>query len=776
MTERFDWRSELVLPPDVELVEVSALSPAIRAELAESGEEYLIHRPGARESAKAIDADGARLIEAFRRPRRVVDVIISTARATGADPVPLLEECFPFLRTMVHAGWLAVVGSPAAAPLTPSFGAGDKLGRWTIEACVRLIDDAEVLRARVGDQVAAIKRMRAEAVTPFSRSLVRREVEILRRLDGTVTPTLLDAEVDANPPWFALTWHDGVRPDRLTSAQDEVAVCLAIVDAYVAIHRQGVLHGDVHPGNILVDEAGAVRVLDFALGRVPGEATLEEVHRGAAPGYWEPEFAAAMVRGESPPPLTAAGEQYAVATLVDRLLCGEEAFRLRASASHQWHTILEGDRRCFAERGRGAWPAVERVLRRATAREPNQRFPDLATFASELRMAAVQPPAVVKPGPDPVKEFLDVAMPGGVLFKTGVTVPPRCSVNFGAAGLAFSLYRIARARDDGEVYAVAGIWQRRAEASLESPEAFHDTSEFRREDLGSLSPYHAECGVWLTHGLLARSAGDLAGLDWAIHRYLASVKGKPGGELDLTLGRSAALLGAALLYGIRPAPALRRYGDAAVAGIWEQLAGEPPVREGRAIGYLGIAHGWAGLVYASLAWARATASSPPVAALERLGQLAELNATDGTVLRTPVAVPGHSLTRGMVNSMDGWCHGQAGQVFLRLLAARIQHDHSQVELATRHGEAAFLGEEEFGNLCCGLAGRAYAMSALFRATGERRWLVRARELASRAVQGSVCDRWPNSLYKGRVGLAVLTAEIDRPEFMALPVFEDEGWL
>jgi serine/threonine-protein kinase len=162
--------------------------------------------------------------------------------------------------------------------------------------------------------------------------------------------------------------------------------------------------------------------------------------------------------------------------------------------------------------------------------------------------------------------------------------------------------------------------------------------------------------------------------------------------------------------------------------------------------------------------------------LVRLAELDELADGDTRELRVPVAAPGHGLARGTVASMDGWCHGQAGHVFLRILASCVTGSTRELDTAARLGEAAFSGSEEFGNLCCGLAGRAYAMLALHRATDERQWLERARTLAVRAAAGSALDRWPNSLYKGRVGLAVLAAELERPELAAMPIFEDEGWL
>src|SRR6185312_10981540 len=82
----------------------------------------------------------------------------------------------------------------------------------------------------------------------------------------------------------------------------------------------------------------------------------------------------------------------------------------------------------------------------------------------------------------------------------------------------------------------------------------------------------------------------------------------PCTNLDLTLGRSAVLLVAALLYAVSdPAwPATQRlgsYGDELCDDIWRAA-------ERTTIPYYGIAHGWAGLCYATLMWSRARGAEP----------------------------------------------------------------------------------------------------------------------------------------------------------------------
>ncbi|HWN40970.1 MAG TPA: lanthionine synthetase LanC family protein, partial [Thermoanaerobaculia bacterium] len=80
------------------------------------------------------------------------------------------------------------------------------------------------------------------------------------------------------------------------------------------------------------------------------------------------------------------------------------------------------------------------------------------------------------------------------------------------------------------------------------------------------------------------------------------------------------------------------------------------------------------------------------------------------------------------------------------------------------------------NLCCGLAGRAYALLDFWRHTREQIWLERARDLAeAAAVEVVRSSEAADSLYKGEPGVAALIADLAKPEMAAQPFFGDEGW-
>jgi hypothetical protein len=184
-----------------------------------------------------------------------------------------------------------------------------------------------------------------------------------------------------------------------------------------------------------------------------------------------------------------------------------------------------------------------------------------------------------------------------------------------------------------------------------------------------------------------------------------------------------------------------------------------------------MAHGWAGFLYSSLRWCRAAGRPLPVRLPDRLAELADLALPWGRGARWRWYGDGR---RG--GFMSGWCNGSAGFVFLWALAHRTLNDPRYAALAEGAAWNAWEDPGREASLCCGLAGRAYALLHHWRHGGGPDWLERARDLAERAA-GSVSRQGESahSLYKGELGVAVLAADLARPEAAAMPFFEEEGW-
>jgi serine/threonine-protein kinase len=144
---------------------------------------------------------------------------------------------------------------------------------------------------------------------------------------------------------------------------------------------------------------------------------------------------------------------------------------------------------------------------------------------------------------------------------------------------------------------------------------------------------------------------------------------------------------------------------------------------------LGIAHGWSGNLYALMRWCRSGGLALPEMIVERLDELRGMAIDKGRGLCW------RWYGRADTDSVAGWCNGSAGFIHLWTLAHDLCGDPWFAELAEAAGWNAWETDEGDGNLCCGLAGRAYALLELHRFTGEKSWLDRAQRLAAKAVAG-----------------------------------------
>jgi hypothetical protein len=431
---------------------------------------------------------------------------------------------------------------------------------------------------------------------------------------------------------------------------------------------------------------------------------------------------------------------------------------------------------------------LEAIVFRALAKNPAQRFADMQAFAAAFNdacsSAGLSEDSVqtynVAPQSEP-QRLLDrvlnlVSDPKRDLHYKG-PASPAASVTYGSAGIAYALYRLAVVRDDVQLLALADAWAERAANEQEESAFYNSAIQITPENVGRVSPYHTASGVAAVQALIANARGDKMSLDLAISRFLHQSEGECGNP-DLTLGRASVLLALTLLLeaGGPPRPqALVDRGNELCNSVLEVIEREPPIAEGQAISYLGMAHGWAGLLYAPLRWWKLLDRQPPDAIETRLEQLADCAQLTRHGARWGMQAGSRSVT------LAGWCNGSAGHTHLWTLAHRVYGEARYLDLAERAAADAFEGGGGGHGLCCGFAGQAYAQLSLYKHTGEHRWLEQARGLNTKAAAfGNAIlnrgeDGLPYSLYKGDMGAAVLAAEMDRPELACMPFFEEEGW-
>jgi eukaryotic-like serine/threonine-protein kinase len=792
-----DITAPLALRGDVLLIPVSQLDEHTRRSIECEEGDFAISRPHSRSTSTVIDSAAAALLEQFRKPRTIVEAVVLFSKARGVDGSAVLEDAYHLVRRLMEQDFIRAPGAaetPDAQAVTPKRMRGDRVGEAEILRLLHLVEDTELYLARDADCGPCVLKMERSA-NPGVEALFRREATVLQHLAGEVGPRLLRTGIHENRPYLVLEHCRGLESEMAAfenrtadgvSLRGQLSLLQRIARAYAALHSRGVLHGDVHPRNVLVDER-YVRLIDFGMARLlPHEPTLP---RGGVAFFFEPEAARAALSDAPLPPPTLSGEQYSVAALLYYLLTGTHYRDFSLGRLDLMRQIVEEHPMTLVERGLPAWPSLERCLFRALAKEPGERYESLSDFADALDAVELPPSTSANSSAAPTawpsgrsaldrraEEILGQTALDQPWYKDGLPAGPTASLNYGAAGIALIVNRLARTRQDPSLLARADAWTRRA-ASLarNDPQAFVNSGgEISPATVGAASPLHTVSGVELVRAVVAHAAGDAVGHARAIAAFLSAARGNTAG-LDLTLGQASTILGAAHLLPIASteagdlAPAVKEFGNNRLSQLWLALDSKPPITESD-IDNLGIAHGWAGFVYATLLWCDLSKTPVPDGALPRLRQLAALAEPNGRGLTWPWA-----LTKGSdAGFMSGWCNGTAGYVHLWTLAHRVLEEPSFMDLATGAGWDVWDAPDVAGTLCCGLSGRAYALLSLHRRTGDDVWLTRARVLGERAAaHGEFEADYPHSLYKGALVLPALAGDLDDPEHAAHPFFEVE---
>lgn len=285
----------------------------------------------------------------------------------------------PAVAGRVHRMQRAEAGSGPLDQRLPDAHAPAQLGRWRIGPVLGRGGMSVVYRARSTvapeDQVAAVKLLALPAPGEEARARFAREIHILAKLRHPGIAPLYDAGVAPDGrPWFAMVLVDGEAIDTWCARTQPgtraiVERVAALADAVAHAHRHLVVHRDIKPGNVMVDAEGGVVLLDFGISRVLEEGASELTSGGSYP--LTPRYAAPEQRRGGP--VSTATDVYGLGALLHTLLLrAPPVLPERADTA-----VLPSDCDLPAD--------LQAVLRKALAREPDQRYAGAAELAADLR-------------------------------------------------------------------------------------------------------------------------------------------------------------------------------------------------------------------------------------------------------------------------------------------------------------------------------------------------------------------------------------------------------
>lgn len=132
-----------------------------------------------------------------------------------------------------------------------------------------------------------------------------REAKAIARIRNNGAVTVFDVVDEDNRPWIVMELVEGkslaevIREDGVLTPKRAAEVGLAILDVLRSAHREGILHRDVKPSNVLISDDGRVVLTDFGIAQVEGDPSITSTGMlVGAPSYISPERA----RGHKPGP------------------------------------------------------------------------------------------------------------------------------------------------------------------------------------------------------------------------------------------------------------------------------------------------------------------------------------------------------------------------------------------------------------------------------------------------------------------------------------------
>lgn len=403
----------VVLPEDVQIVPLSEMSAQVRDQVSGEDSDFALTRPRSRVPSKVIDANSATLLRQFRTPKTIVEGLLAFSREIKATPSEVLDDAYPLIESCLLARILVEPGVDSEK-IAAAFAAGETIAGHTVIRPIQALIDSEVYQVSTPSGRHAALKITTVNGTATTKPLLEKEACHLTRIGGAPSPMLLQTGVLADQRQYLITeWFPGDDAETVArnfreqntpeAAKDLAEICADILDGYATLHERGILHGDVHPRNVLVSPTGEVRIIDLGIASEIG-APVSRTSRAGVPFFFDPEYASAVRSGRRPPLPNQASEQYGVAALVYSLLCGKHYVDFSWDKDELLRQIAEDKPLPFQRRGADRFASVETVVLQALSKDPADRFGAMRDFATAFCQALRRNAGIPVPAPSEGRE------------------------------------------------------------------------------------------------------------------------------------------------------------------------------------------------------------------------------------------------------------------------------------------------------------------------------------------------------------------------------------
>lgn len=246
----------------------------------------------------------------------------------------------------------------------------------------------------------AIKIIRTDRLSRFSELSPRqledrlhREAQLAARVAHEhIVPVYQVGDLDGCP-WYSMQLVDGQNLHQLSRQQPldpekAAAIIEQIARAVDTVHRHGILHGDIKPHNILIEQgSGRPLITDFGLAGVLESMDMASGIAGT-PAYMSPELARAAIQSQPPEAIAGirsiAADIYSLGATLLSLLTGQSPCSEELNQREQLEAVADGRLRYGRELDSALPKSLVSICRKCLAIDPRDRYSTAGELADAL--------------------------------------------------------------------------------------------------------------------------------------------------------------------------------------------------------------------------------------------------------------------------------------------------------------------------------------------------------------------------------------------------------